>query len=83
MLRIEDLHIIDNYTIFYEGNQHYFIYQSNDGYTMAIEEIGNDGEIETSYKDFVSISDAIKHIEWEEMWSWWNINFLALESKTT
>ena len=36
MLRIEDLHIIDNHTIFYEGNKHYFIYQSNDGYTMAI-----------------------------------------------
>lgn len=83
MLRIEDLHIIDNHTIFYEGNKHYFIYQSNDGYTMAIEEIGKDGDMETIYKDFVSISDSIKHIEWEEMWLWWNINFLALESKTT
>lgn len=66
MLRIENLHIIDNHTIFYEGNKHYFIYQSNDGYTMVIEEIGKDGDIETSYKDFISISDAIKHIEWEE-----------------
>lgn len=36
---IENLHIIDNHTIFYEGNKHYFIYPSNDGYTMAIEEI--------------------------------------------
>ena len=44
MLRIEDLHIIDNHTIFYEGNKHYFIYPSNDGYTMAIEGIGKDGE---------------------------------------
>lgn len=34
---IENLHIIDNNTIFYEGNKHYFIYPSNDGYTMAIE----------------------------------------------
>ena len=34
---------------------------------MAIEEIGKDGDMETSYKDFVSISDAIKHIEQEEM----------------
>ena len=67
MLRIEDLHIIDNHTIFYEGNKHYFIYQSNDGYTMAIEEIGKDGDMETIYKDFVSISDAIKHIEQEEI----------------
>ncbi len=63
MLRIENLHIIDNNTIFYEGIKHYFIYPSNDGYTMAIEEIGKDGDMETSYKDFVSISDAIKHIE--------------------
>lgn len=64
---IANLHIIDdNYTIFYEGNKHYFIYQSNDGYTMAIEEIGKDGDIETSYKDFASVSDAIKHIEQEE-----------------
>lgn len=68
MLRIEDLHIIDNHTIFYEGNKHYFIYPSNDGYTMAIEEIGKkDEDMETSYKDFVSISDAIKHIEQEEI----------------
>ena len=67
MLRIENLHIIDNHTIFYEGNKHYFIYQSNDGYTMAIEEIGKDGDMETSYKDFVSISDAIKYIEREEI----------------
>lgn len=67
MLRIEDLHIIDdNHMIFYEGNKHYFIYHSNGGYTMAIEEIGKDGEIETSYKDFVNVSDAIKHIEQEE-----------------
>lgn len=66
MLRIENLHIIYNHTIFYEGNKHYFIYQSNDDYTMAIEEIGKDGDIETSYKDFISISDAIKHIELEE-----------------
>ena len=42
---IENLHIIDNNTIFYEGNKHYFIYQSNDGYTMAIEEIGKDGDM--------------------------------------
>lgn len=67
MLRIENLHIIDNHTIFYEGNKHYFIYHSNDGYTMVIEEIGKYGDIETSYKDFISISDAIKHIEWDEM----------------
>lgn len=68
MLRIENLHIIDdNHTIFYEGIKHYFIYQSNDGYTMSIEEIGKDGDIETSYKGFVSVSDAIKHIEQEEM----------------
>lgn len=81
MLRIENLHIIDNNTIFYEGNKHYFIYPSNDGYTMSIEEIWKDGEMETSYKDFVNVSDAIKHIEQEEIW--WNTNFLALESKTT
>ena len=68
MLRIEDLHIIDdNHMIFYEGNKHYFIYHSNDDYTMAIEEIGKDGDMETSYKDFVSISDAIKYIEREEI----------------
>lgn len=67
MLRIENLHIIDNHTIFYEGIKHYFIYPSNDGYTMAIEEIGKDGDMETSYIDFVSISDAIKHIEQEEI----------------
>lgn len=67
MLRIENLHIIDNNTIFYEGIKHYFIYPSNDGYTMAIEEIGKDGDMETNYKDFVSISDAIKHIEQEEI----------------
>lgn len=67
MLRIENLHIINNNTIFYEGNKHYFIYPSNDGYTMAIEEIGKDGDMETSYKDFVSISDAIKYIEREEI----------------
>ena len=67
MLRIENLHIIDdNHTIFYEGNKHYFIYPSNGDYMMAIEEIGKDGEIETSYKDFISVSDAIKHIEQEE-----------------
>ena len=64
---IENLHIIDNNTIFYEGNKDYFIYQSNDDYTMAIEEIGKDGDMETSYKDFVSISDAIKHIEHEDI----------------
>ena len=34
---------------------------------MAIEEIGKYGDMETSYKDFVSISDAIKYIEWEEI----------------
>lgn len=67
MLRIENLHIIDNHTIFYEGNKHYFIYRSNDDYTMAIEEIGKDGDIKTSYKDFISISDAIKYIEQEEI----------------
>lgn len=67
MLRIENLHIIDNNTIFYEGIKHYFIYPSNDGYTMAIEEIGKDGDMETSYKNFVSISDAIKYIEQEEI----------------
>lgn len=67
MLRIENLHIIDNNTIFYEGNKHYFIYQSNDEYTISIEEIGKNGDIETSYKDFVSVSDAIKHIERAEM----------------
>ena len=68
MLIIEDLHIIDdNHMIFYEGNKHYFIYQSNDDYTMAIEEIGKDGDMETSYKDFVSISDAIRYIEREEI----------------
>lgn len=59
---IENLHIIDNHTIFYEGNKHYFIYQSNDGYTMAIEEIGKDGDMETNYKDFANVSDAIKYI---------------------
>lgn len=64
---IANLHIIDNNTIFYEGIKHYFIYPSNDGYTMAIEEIGKDGDMETSYIDFVSISDAIKHIEQEEI----------------
>ena len=65
---IANLHIIDdNHTIFYEGNKHYFIYQSNDGYTMAIEVIGKNGDIETSYKDFTSVSDAIKHIEQEEI----------------
>lgn len=62
MLRIENLHIINNNTIFYEGNKHYFMY----GYTMAIEEIGKEGEIKTSYKDFVSVSNAIKYIEQEE-----------------
>lgn len=67
IMDIENLHIIDNNTIFYEGNKHYFICQSNDGYTMAIEEIGKDGDMETSYKDFVSISDAIKHIEQEDI----------------
>lgn len=67
MLRIENLHIVDNNTIFYEGNKHYFICQSNDGYTMVIEEIGKDGDIETSYKDFTNVSDAIKYIEQEEI----------------
>lgn len=67
MLRIEDLHIIDNHTIFYEGNKHYFIYQFNDDYTMAIEEIGKDEDMETSYKDFANVSDAIKYIEQEEI----------------
>ena len=81
MLRIEDLHIIDNHTIFYEGNKHYFIYPSNDGYTMTIEEIGKDGDMETSYKDFANVSikepqpeeqaanvsDTIKYIEQEEI----------------
>nr|DAF06947.1 MAG TPA: hypothetical protein [Caudoviricetes sp.] len=66
MLRIENLHIIDN-TIFYEGIKHYFIYPSNDSYKMTIEEIGKDGEIETNYRDFESLSDAIEHIEREEI----------------
>lgn len=44
-----------------------FIYQSNDGYAMAIEEIGKDGDMETSYKDFANVSDAIKYIEQDEM----------------
>lgn len=78
MLRIENLHIIDNNTIFYEGNKHYFIYPSNDGYTMAIEEIGKDGDMETSYKDFVSISDAIKYIEREEIKPWQRNNLTKL-----
>ncbi len=64
---IENLHIIDNNTIFYEGNKHYFIYPSNDGYTMAIEEIGKDEDMETSYKYFANVSDAIKYIEQEEI----------------
>lgn len=38
----------------------------NDGYTMAIEEIGKDGDMETNYKDFANVSDAIKYIEQEE-----------------
>lgn len=66
MLKIENLHIIDNNTIFYEGNKHYFIYQSNDGYTMAIEEINKDGDTNTYYLDFDDISTAIKRIEIEE-----------------
>lgn len=66
-MNIADLHIIGNSTIFYEGIKHYFIYPSNDSYTMTIEEIGKDGDMETSYKNFVSISDAIKHIEQEEI----------------
>ena len=35
--------------------------------TKTIEEIGKDGDMETSYKDFVSISDAIRYIEREEI----------------
>lgn len=34
---------------------------------MTIEEIGKDGEIETNYRDFESLSDAIEHIEREEI----------------
>ncbi len=67
-MNIANLHIINSDTIFYyNGNKYYYIYSSNDnnGYTMKINNLENNG-IETSYKNFIRVSDAIKYIEQEE-----------------
>ena len=67
-MNIANLHIINSDTIFYyNGNKYYYIYSSNDnhGYTMKINNLEND-KMETSYKDFIRVSDAIKYIEQEE-----------------
>lgn len=61
MLNIENFHIEED-VLFYEGINHYFIYNYPDCITLSIEKL-IDGDIQTEYHDFVKLSEAVAMIE--------------------
>ena len=61
MLNIENFHIEED-VLFYEGINHYFIFEHPDCITLLIEKI-IDGDIQTECHDFVKLSEAVAMIE--------------------
>ena len=64
MLNIENFHIehIEEDVLFYEGINHYFIYNHPDCITLSIEKL-IDGNIQAESHDFNKLSEAIAIIE--------------------
>jgi hypothetical protein len=63
MLNIENFHIEED-VLFYEGINHYFIYNHPDCITLSIEKlIDGDGNIQAESHDFNKLSEAIAMIE--------------------
>jgi hypothetical protein len=64
MLNIENFHKGEEweFELFYEGVNHYFIFEHPDCITLLIEKI-IDGDIQTECHDFVKLSEAVAMIE--------------------
>lgn len=63
MLNIENFHIEED-VLFYEGINHYFIYNHPDCITLSIEKlIDGDGNIQAESHDLNKLSEAIAMIE--------------------
>lgn len=62
MLNIENFHIIEEDVLFYEGVNHYFIFNHPNCITLSIEKLIN-GDIQTECHDFVKLSEAVAMIE--------------------
>ncbi len=67
MLVLNNFHI-DDECVFYEGiYNHYYIYQKDGGYILAIQLLDSNGDIDEKQIPFTQLSMVIRNIEEKEM----------------